>query len=60
MAVMDDLRRDGVLIHGAIYAAVILLLVFIDWYGGGRWWVHWVILGWGAGLAAHAWLSMRS
>ncbi|HRN89571.1 MAG TPA: 2TM domain-containing protein [Hyphomicrobium sp.] len=59
MSAMDDLRRDGVLIHGAIYAAVILLLIFVDWYGGGRWWVHWVILGWGAGLAAHAWLSIR-
>lgn len=59
MAVMNRLRRDGVLLHGAIYAAVILLLIFINWYGSGPWWVHWVILGWGVGVAAHAWAAIK-
>lgn len=60
MAMMDDFRRHGVLLHGGIYAAVILLLIVVDWAGGGNWWVHWVILGWGAGLAAHAWAATRA
>ena len=59
MAIKDDLDRNGVTVHAAIFAAVILLLVFVDWYGGGRWWVHWVILGWGAGVGLHAWLAIR-
>lgn len=59
MSTMDKLRRHGALLHGSIYAAVIVLLIFIDWYGGGGWWVHWVILGWGAGVAAHVWAAIQ-
>lgn len=56
---IDDLRRAGVLRHAAIFAVVIVLLAILDWYTAEPYWVHWVFLGWGAGLALHAWLALR-
>jgi hypothetical protein len=56
---MDDLRRYGVLRHATILAVVIALLAVLDWYTGAPYWVHWVFLGWGAGLAFHAWRALR-
>jgi hypothetical protein len=59
MATMDDLRRSGVLHHAAAFAVVIVALAILDWYTAEPYWVHWVFLGWGAGLALHAWLTLR-
>ena len=44
----------GFYTHLAAYAVVMLLLVVINVVAGGRWWVHWVLLGWGIGIVAHA------
>lgn len=63
MALSQDtvatLSRTGVLRHAAIFAVVIVLLAIFDWYTAEPYWVHWVFLGWGAGLALHAWLALR-
>ena len=43
--------------HAATYVVVNLFLIFI-WAvpsGGGYFWPIWPILGWGIGLAFHAW-----
>lgn len=58
-SILNRLRERGVLLHAAIFAAVLLLLGFIDWYTAEPYWVHWVLLGWGTGLAGHAWLALR-
>ncbi len=41
-------------VHLLIYVVVVGLLVAINVYSGGAWWAHWVVLGWGVGVAAHA------
>ncbi len=62
---MDDdakLRRvkahvaalKGFYIHATIYALVISVLVIINVVTQSPWWVQWPLLGWGAGLLAHA------
>lgn len=56
---IEALRRAGVLRHAAIFAVVIALLAILDWYTGEPYWVHWVFLGWGAGLLLHAFLALR-
>lgn len=39
--------------HFIAFASVIAVLVFIN-LATGDFWVHWVVLGWGVGLAVHA------
>lgn len=56
---IDALRRAGVLRHAAIFAVVIVLLAALDWYTAEPYWVHWVFLGWGAGLLLHVALALR-
>lgn len=56
---IEELRQHGVLQHAIIFAAVIVGLAILDWYTGSPYWVHWVFLGWGAGVALHAWLASR-
>ncbi|MCC7253793.1 2TM domain-containing protein [Hyphomicrobium sp.] len=56
---LDDLRRHDVLTHASIFAVVIVALAILDWYTAEPYWVHWVFLGWGAGVLAHAWLALR-
>jgi fatty acid desaturase len=41
-------------IHAAVFGLVLFGLLAVDAATGGRWWVHWVFLGWGIGLVAHA------
>jgi 2TM domain len=48
--------RQGFKIHATVFAVVISLLAALDWYTGEPYWIHWVLLGWGVGLAGHAWL----
>jgi hypothetical protein len=56
---LDHLRETGVLRHAAIFAVVIAILAIFDWYTAEPYWVHWVFLGWGAGVLLHAWLALR-
>ena len=41
-------------IHLAVFAGVLVLLTGVNIATGDAWWVHWVFLGWGVGVAAHA------
>jgi hypothetical protein len=41
-------------IHAVVFGLVLLGLLAVDAATGGQWWVHWVFLGWGIGLVAHA------
>jgi hypothetical protein len=52
-------KRRALMIHAIVFAVVIVLLAGLDWYTGHPYWVHWVFLGWGTGLAVHAALVMR-
>jgi hypothetical protein len=51
--------RRGLVHHAIIFAVMITLLAAFDWYTGEPYWVQWVFLGWGAGLALHALLVHR-
>jgi hypothetical protein len=44
---------EGFFIHLAVFALVIALLTGVNVYTGDQWWVQWVVLGWGIGVAAH-------
>lgn len=48
-------RRRGFRVHAIVFVLVMILLAGIDWLTAEPYWVHWVFLGWGAGLATHAW-----
>ncbi len=53
-------RRRGLKIHAMAFVVVTALLGAFDWYTAEPYWIHWVVMGWGTGLAMHAWLvSMR-
>ena len=41
-------------IHLLSYVLVVALLTAINVQSGDEWWVHWVVLGWGIGVVAHA------
>jgi hypothetical protein len=44
----------GFYIHLGVYVIVVAGLVLLDWLAGGAWWSYWVLLGWGIGVAGHA------
>jgi fatty acid desaturase len=43
----------GFYIHLFVFAVVMAGLFVVNVLVGGQWWVQWVLLGWGAGVAAH-------
>jgi len=43
----------GFYVHVAVFTIVLTLLFVINAATGDRWWVHWVLIGWGAFLLAH-------
>lgn len=47
----------GFYIHFVIYVAVNLLLVAINVFSGDSMWAQWPIIGWGIGIAAHAYAA---
>ncbi|MGE5267497.1 MAG: 2TM domain-containing protein [Deltaproteobacteria bacterium] len=47
----------GFYIHVMVFVPVLLLLFVLDIVGGSGTWVHWVGLGWGLGLAFHAYAA---
>ena len=45
----------GFYVHVAIYVLVNAILVAVNWATSPEeWWAQWALLGWGAGLVAHA------
>lgn len=44
---------EGFFVHLAVFVLVIALLTGVNIYTGDQWWVQWVVLGWGIGVAAH-------
>jgi 2TM domain len=53
-----DPKARGFAVHLFAYVAVILLLLFVNLtVTPNVWWFYWVALGWGAGLAFHAWCA---
>jgi hypothetical protein len=48
----------GFYIHLVVFILVMALLVVINWLTAADntdWWVQWPFLGWGLGVALHAW-----
>jgi hypothetical protein len=47
--------RMGFFVHLAIYALVVIVLTLVNMITApNEFWVQWVALGWGAGVALHA------
>jgi hypothetical protein len=51
--------RRGLRHHAIAYALVMALLVAINVVSGAPYWVLWVAVGWGMGIALHAFLALR-
>lgn len=49
-----DKAINGFYTHFSIFLAVIAGLAIINLIEGERFWVQWVVVGWGVGLAFHA------
>ena len=47
----------GLRIHAIVFVVAMLANVVINVLTGPPWWVVWVLLGWGVGLAAHWWFT---
>jgi len=59
-SLLADEDARGVAVHLFIYLAVNALLIVINLRTSpDNLWSIWPVLGWGAGLAAHAWLAYR-
>ena len=48
--------RISLAIHAGAYVLVSAVLAAINLSSGGDLWFQWPLLGWGAGLAYHAWV----
>lgn len=63
MTTLTPTERAGKLralkIHALVFALVMIGLTALDWFNPGPFWVQWVWLGWGLGLAVHAGLVAR-
>ena len=44
----------GFYVHAFVFAVVLLGLLAVNLTSTADWWVHWVALGWGLGVALHA------
>lgn len=54
--VFIDPHARGFAVHLFAYVAVVILLFVVNLtVTPNVWWFYWVALGWGAGVAAHAW-----
>ncbi|SEQ62459.1 2TM domain-containing protein [Devosia sp. YR412] len=60
---MQDLplseRRKSFRTHAIVFVAVMVVLLIINLWTGGYFWVQWVLLGWGIGLLSHWWFGAR-
>ena len=50
----------GFYIHLIVFAAVMTGLIAADYADGGTWWVQWPLIGWGIGLAGHAYMAFSA
>jgi hypothetical protein len=46
-------RKRGFNIHALVFVLTLPVLAVINFLVGAPYWVVWVLLGWGIGLAAH-------
>jgi hypothetical protein len=46
-------QQLGFTIHAIVFALTILGLLAIDLLAAGKFWTHWVIVGWAPSLLAH-------
>lgn len=61
MQVYEKVRRAqkqadaelGFYVHAAAFAVVLIILTGVNYASGDEWWVQWVWMGWGIGLALH-------
>lgn len=44
----------GFYIHAGVYAIVLAGLFAVNYFSDADWWVQWVAVGWGLGVALHA------
>jgi hypothetical protein len=51
--------RVAVAIHLGAYLLVNAILIWVDLRDGDGDWFYWPLLGWGAGVAYHAWAVNR-
>ena len=51
-----DKAINGFYTHFITFLAVIFVLALVNLVSGDNFWVQWVVLGWGAGIALHAFL----
>lgn len=47
----------GFYIHAGVFAVMLAGLLLINLVSDSDWWVQWVVLGWGLGVALHALLA---
>ncbi|MDO9382995.1 MAG: 2TM domain-containing protein [Hyphomicrobiaceae bacterium] len=50
----------GFKVHATIFALVVLGLALVNLLSGPPYWFQWVLLGWGAGVAAHGFSVYRN
>ncbi len=54
-----DRKARAFVVHAFAYVAVVLLLLAVNLIKTPQtWWWYWVALGWGAGVAFHAWCAL--
>ena len=51
-----DKSINGFYTHFVIFLAVIAGLAIVNLVSGDSFWIQWVVLGWGTGIAAHAFM----
>lgn len=51
-----DKAINGFYTHFIIFLAVIAVLAVVNLVSGDAFWIQWVVLGWGVGIAFHAFM----
>lgn len=51
--------KIGLRVHAIVFVLSMVLLLILNALLGSPYWVQWVLLGWGSGLAIHAWVVSR-
>jgi hypothetical protein len=51
-----DKAINGFYTHFIVFLSVIAGLALINLVSGDRFWIQWIVLGWGVGIAFHAYM----